>query len=48
MVPVTQIKLHPMDYMLLNSSQRHKLQNNTTIDGQFISAGELVVKSQYL
>ena len=31
---------------LLSAAYTHK--NNTTIDGQVISSGELVVKSQYL
>ena len=29
-------------------SEEHTLQNNTKIDGQVTSAGELVVKSQYI
>ena len=29
-------------------SEEYKLQNNTIIDGQVISAGELVVKAQYI
>ena len=48
MVPLTQITPQTMDSMLFNSSQRHTLQNNTTIYGQVIYDGELVVKAQYL
>ena len=35
-------------YVIQFSSDSYTLQNNTTIDGQVISAGELVVKAQYL
>ena len=35
-------------YVIKFISEAYTLQNNTTIDGQFISAGELVVKAQYL
>ena len=35
-------------YVIKLISEAYKLQNNTTIDGTFISAGELVVKVQYL
>ena len=34
-------------YGLQVISQAYTLQNNTTIDGQVIYAGELVVKAQY-
>ena len=35
-------------YVIQFISEAYTLQNNTTIDGEFISAGELVVKAQYL
>ena len=35
-------------YVVQFISEAYRLQNNTTIDGQVISAGELVLKSQYL
>ena len=35
-------------YVIQFLSQEYTLQNNTTIDGKVISAGELVVKAQYL
>ena len=35
-------------YVIQFISEAYTLQNNTTIDGQIISAGELVVKVQYL
>ena len=35
-------------YVIKFISEAYTLQNNTTIDGQIISAGELVVKAQYL
>ena len=35
-------------YFIQLISEEYTLQNNTRIDGQLISAGELVVKSQYL
>ena len=35
-------------YVIQYISEAYMLQNNTTIDGQFISAGELVVKAQYI
>ena len=35
-------------YVINLISEAYTLQNNTTIDGQIISAGELVVKAQYL
>ena len=35
-------------YVIQFLSEAHTLQNNTTIDGQVISADELVVKAQYL
>ena len=35
-------------YVIQFVSKAYTLQNNITIDGQFIYAGELVVKSQYL
>ena len=35
-------------YIIQFLSEAYTLQNNTTIDGQVISAGELVVKAQYL
>ena len=30
------------------TSEAYTLQDNTTIDGQIITAGELVVKAQYI
>ena len=36
-----------MDFMLSCSHQKH-IQENKTIYGQIITAGELVVKAQYL
>ena len=35
-------------YVIIFISEAYKLQDNKTIDGQIIPAGELVVKSQYL
>ena len=35
-------------YVIQFISEEYTLQNNTTIDGQVISAGELVVKAKYL
>ena len=35
-------------YVIQFISEAYTLQNNTTIDGQVISAGGLVVKAQYL
>ena len=35
-------------YVIKFISEAYTLQNNTTIDGQMISSGELVVKAQYL
>ena len=35
-------------YFIISASGAYTLQDNTTIDGQMITAGELVVKSQYL
>ena len=34
-------------YVIQFISEAYRLQNNTTIDGQVISSGELLVKSQY-
>ena len=49
MVPLTQITTHQMYPMSLNLSQRHtRKKNNTTNNGKVISAGELVVKAEYL
>ena len=35
-------------YVIMFISEAHTLKNNTTIDGQIISTGELVFKAQYL
>ena len=35
-------------YVIQFLSESYTLQNNTIIDGQIISAGELVVKAQYI
>ena len=35
-------------YAIILTSEAYTLQDNTTIDGQIINAGELVVKAQYL
>ena len=35
-------------YVIQFISEAYMLQNNTTTDGKVISAGELVVKAQYL
>ena len=35
-------------YVIMFTSGEYKLQENTTIDGQIITAGELVVKAQDL
>ena len=43
-VPLTQLTTQQMYSM----SEAYTLQNNTTIYGQVISAGELVVKAQYI
>ena len=49
MVPLTQMTPQQMDSMLFKFiSEAYTLQNNTKIYGQVISAGELVVKAQYL
>ena len=35
-------------YMIKYDSDDHRLQEDTTCDGKFSTAGELVVKSQYI
>ena len=35
-------------YVIMFISEAYMLQNNTAIDGQIISAGELVFKAQYI
>ena len=35
-------------YVIMFISEAYTLQDNTTIDGKIITAGKLVVKSQYL
>ena len=35
-------------YVIMFTSESYTLQDNTTIDGKIITAGELVDKSQYL
>ena len=35
-------------YVIMFTSEAYTLQDNTTIDGQIITAGELVVKAQYV
>ena len=35
-------------YVIIFTSGSYTLQENTTIDGQIITAGELVVKAKYL
>ena len=35
-------------YVLMLTSKAYKFQDNTTIDGQIITAGKLAVKAQYL
>ena len=35
-------------YVVVFTSEGYTLQDNTTIDGKFITTGELVVKAQYL
>ena len=35
-------------YDIMFTSEAYTLQDNTTIDGKFITAGELVVKAQYI
>ena len=35
-------------YVIMFTSEAYTLQDNTKIDGTFITAGELVVKAQYL
>ena len=35
-------------YVIMFKNGAYKLQENTTIDGQIITAGELVVKAKYL
>ena len=37
-----------MFYVIVFTSEVYKLQDNTTIEGQIITAGELVFKAQYL
>ena len=35
-------------YVIIFTSRAYKLQENTTIDGHFLTSGELVVKAQYI
>ena len=35
-------------YVIMFTSEEYTLQNNTTIDGQVMTSGELVVKAQYI
>ena len=35
-------------YVIILTSESYTLHDNTTIDGQIITSGELVVKSQYI
>ena len=35
-------------YVLIFTSEAYTIQDNTTIDGQIITAGELVIKAQYI
>ena len=35
-------------YVIMFTSEAYKLQDNTTLDGKNITAGELVVKAQYI
>ena len=35
-------------YFIMITSESYTLQENTTIDGKFITAGELVAKVQYI
>ena len=35
-------------YVIMFTSEAYKLQDNTTIDGQIITSGGLVVKAQYI
>ena len=35
-------------YFIMFTSGAYKLQENTTVDGKIITAGELVVKAQYI
>ena len=35
-------------YAIMFTPEAYKLQDNTTIDGKIITAGELVVKEQYI
>ena len=35
-------------YVIMFTSEAYKLQDNTTIDGQIITSGELVVKAKYI
>ena len=35
-------------YVIMFTSEAYTLQDNTTIDGKFIAAGELVFKAQYI
>ena len=44
----TEYNTSNVSYVIQFVSQAYTLQNNTTIDGQVISAGGVVVKSQYL
>ena len=48
METLTQLVQQPMNFMLLCSNQKNILQDNTTIDGQIITADKLVAKAQYL
>ena len=49
MVPLTHMTPQKKGlYVIKFISEAYTLQNNTTIDGKVISAGELVVKAQYL
>ena len=35
-------------YIIVFTSESYRLQDNTTIDGQIITSGELVVKAQHI
>ena len=48
MVPLTHMTQKNGFYVIKLLSEAYTLQNNTTIDEKVISAGELVVKAQYL
>ena len=48
MVQLTQLTQQQFFYVIMFTSEEYALQDNTTIDGQIITSGKLVIKAQYL